>query len=103
MHGMPESWVDDAAHGASWVAALPALFDDLRNLYRSAPAPADPDLLQKGKGDKGRAAAPGWALQELATQLAAVPGARSIVWNGTGDWAGRRSKTRLTAGFRSSA
>ena len=86
LHGLPQSWVDDAAHRAPWVAALPALFDDMRNLYRAQPAPADPDLLQKGKGDQGRAVAPGWALQELATRLATVPGSRSIVWIGAGGW-----------------
>ncbi len=82
LHGLPDSWVDEAPREEPWAKDLPALFEDMRDLYRAEPSKADPDYLQKRKNDMGRKAAPGWALDELATRLAAVPGGRSIVWVG---------------------
>jgi hypothetical protein len=75
VHGMPESWVEDAANDALWTRELPPLFDEMRNAYRARPP-------EGGKEGQDRRGAPGWALAELATQLAAVPGPRAIVWVG---------------------
>lgn len=75
VHGMPDSWVDDAPSTDPWTRNLPSLFDDMRSLYRPKPAPG-------GKEGRDRADAPGWALGELAARLAAVPGPKAIVWIG---------------------
>ena len=43
LHGLPESWVDEAPLEEPWAKDLSSLFEDMRDLYRAEPAKSDPD------------------------------------------------------------